>query len=115
MGVSTNVYVYYGIKIDFNNELNDAFEDYWENNRENLLPDHVFDSMTGEYMVLGSRLYNGGDMRYGCEDADGFTTLDLDKLDGMETEYKQEFCTLFPQFADLINQPFEILMFTHWS
>lgn len=54
-------------------------------------------------------------MRYGCEDADGFTTLDLHKLDGMETEYKQEFCTLFPQFADLINQPFEILMFTHWS
>jgi hypothetical protein len=115
MGVSTECVVYWGIALDWDDQLNQTFEEFWDQNREKELPGHVFDSMTGEYMVLGCNLWNGGDIRYGMENGDPFTQLDVGKLPLMEAEYKQKFCSQFPELAQLMDQPFQLLMFAHYS
>lgn len=115
MGVSINVYGFFGVRLNWNDQLNDAFEEFWNDNREQDLPDYAFDSMTGDYQVLGVRLFDSGDFRYGAEDGDGCTKLDLESLADQEQKYKDDFINKFPQFAEIMEEPFKILMFTHYS
>lgn len=115
MGVSINVYAYFGIKINWNSEIYDEFEKCYDYNNKFQGLDHAFDSMCGEYQVLGVKLFDSGDFRYGCEQGDEFAIINREKLNLLEAEYKEKFCAQFPQFAHIMQQPFEILVFTHYS
>jgi hypothetical protein len=115
MGVSTECMVYWGIRLEWNHDLNERFEEFWEEDRESELPGHVFDGMSCEYMVLGVQLWNGGDIRYGLEGGQPFTQQDVSELALMEAKYKEKFCNQFPEFAQLMDQPFKLCMFSHYS
>lgn len=114
MGVSLNIYVVYGVKIPWDQNLSDKFEEYWEQNRESELPEHQFDGMSGEYMVLGSQLFDSGDFRYNLEAGDSFKKHDIKDLVHMERTYKTRFSRLFPEFVHIMDMPFELIMFAHY-
>lgn len=111
MGVSTNIYTYYGVKIPYDNELSEAYEEHYENPQA---PDILFDDMCGKYIVLGVRLYNSGDMRYGMEDGDHWKEIDLGMLPKHQIEYKEAFKQFYPQFMHLLDKPFKLITFTHY-
>jgi hypothetical protein len=112
MGVSTHIYGVYGIRIDWNDQLSELYDEVYD---QPDVPHVISDGMMGEYMVLGHQFYNSGDIRYGMEDGDQFKALDVSKLAELEQNYKQNFIKYFPTLVDLMTPPFEIIVFTHWS
>jgi hypothetical protein len=115
MGISTHIYGYLGAKLPWSNELCQTFEEYFEQDRDHELPSHVFDYMGGRYHVLGVKLYDSGDFRYGMEDGDHTKILDVAQFGEMEKVYKAKFVQQFPQFSHLMDQPFCLIMFAHHS
>ena len=109
MGININVYTYFGVKIDWNDEFLEAYEEVYS---DNDTPNVLVDDMCGEFIVLGIRLYDSGDFRY-CEDMgnDDFKPFKIGDLWKKEIEYREAFGRKFPQFVELINQPFEIFSF----
>lgn len=112
MGISTNIYGYFGIKTEWNSEFSEAYEEVYNDTDTPLM---LFESMGGKYMIFGHRLYNSGDFRYGMEDGDVFKTIDLNTLPELEAKYKEEFIKKFPQFASIMDAPFQLMIFTHYS
>lgn len=49
------------------------------------------------------------------EDGDDFTEIDLSTLADREEKYKQEFVAKFPTFAHLMDRPFKLMTFVHYS
>lgn len=115
MGVSTHVYGYLGVKLPWDDELHEVFSEYLENDRSSDLPSHVFDYMGGTYHVLGIKLYDSGDFRWGLEDGDEYKEIDVSKFSEIEAKYKSEFIKKMPQFAHHMEKPFSMLIFTHYS
>lgn len=115
MGISTHVYGYLGIKLPWDDALHETFEEYLENDRENELPDHVFDYMGGKYHVLGVKLYDSGDFRWGMENGDVYKEIDVARFADTEAEYKAEFVKKLPRFAHYMEKSFSMLIFTHYS
>ena len=112
MGVSARPCVFYGIKIEgYDAKLVDAIERMYEDNEECI---GAFDGMCGEYMVLGQRLFNGGESRYSFEEGDEFVSLDPNMLNFFEAIYKTEFLEKLPEYAYLIDKPFQLHMLLHW-
>ena len=50
---------------------------------------------------------------YTMEDA--FVEIDLYKLPAIETAYKKAFVAKFPEFASLVEAPFKLMTFVHYS
>ena len=115
MGISTHIYGFLGVKLPWDDELHEVFEEYLENDREQDLPSHVFDYMGGKYHVLGVKLYDSGDFRWGMEDGDVYKEIDVARFAEMEAEYKAEFVKKLPQFANYMDRPFSMMIFTHYS
>jgi hypothetical protein len=115
MGVSTHIYGFLGARFPWDAELFEIFEEYLENDREQDLPSHMFDYMSGEYHVLGIKLYNSGDFRWGMEGGDVYKEIDVTKFAEMEAGYKAKFLKKMPQFAHYMEKPFTMIMFTHYS
>ncbi len=115
MGVSTHIYGYLGVKIPWDDDMHEVFEEHLESDREPDLPGHVFDYMGGKYHVLGVKLYDSGDFRWGMEDGDVYKKIDITKFPEMEASYKAEFIKKMPQFAHYMEKPFSMIIFTHYS
>jgi len=111
MGISTNYYTVYGIKGEFNDEFFEAYDNVYN---DDDTPTVLIDSMSGEYAVLGTILFDSGDQRYG-EVEDVFVEIDMDNLPAIELSYKNLFITKFPQFASLMDTPFKLMTFVHYS
>ena len=110
MGVSTNVCTYYGIEIPYNQEFADAYDKVYEN----CPVDVLIDGMGGDYIVLGKKLFDSGDFRWGMEDGDAFKEIDTNDFGRIERDYKLAFILCFPQFNELMIPKFKILAFTHY-
>ena len=100
MGVSTNFYTYYGIKIPYSSDFSESYEEMYDHPD---CPDILFDGMDGEYIVFGIRLFDSGDARYGFEAGDQFKEIDLSNLTNLEEKYKAGFKEFFPNFAKLMD------------
>ena len=111
MSVAINVYTYYGVKIPYDS----AFSDTYDKVYEICDVDVILDGMCGEYIVLGHRLYNSGDICDAFEDGDNWKEIDIEQLPKYEIEYKEAFKKWFPEFFHLIDKPFKLMTFTHWS
>lgn len=111
MGVSTNIYGVYGVKIDWDDDLNDAYDAVYD---DDDTPIAILDGMCGKYIVFGTKLYDSGDFRYGMEDGDTWKDIDLGVLKNVEEAYKFVFNKKFPQFAHYMDQPFKLMIFTHY-
>lgn len=112
MGVSTNIYAVWGIKTPWNDEISNALDDVYD---DPDTPNIIMDGMGGKYMIFGTVLYDSGDFRWGMEDGDIYKEIDFSTLPEMEKTYKQEWLAKFPQFSNIIEQPFKLMMFTHFS
>lgn len=111
MGVSVRPCVFYGVKIaGYDEEFVEAYEHMYDGDPTK----GEFDGMSGEWMVLGRRLYSGGESRYGFEEDDGFVSLNPEMLPFFEAQYRNEFLKKLPEYAHLINKPFQILCFLHY-
>jgi hypothetical protein len=115
MGISTNIYAYLGIKIAWDQALWDILDSREMSGRDNEIPEYLADNMGGEYIVLGKRLYDSGDARWGFEQGDFYREIDTSLFDQREAAYKTKFRVQFPQFAHYMDQPFKLMMFFHWS
>jgi hypothetical protein len=114
MGVSTNFYTYYGCRIKWNDEFFDRYEELYEENED--LADSVdilFDCMGAEYIVFGKRLYDSGDARYGFEDGEAYTEINVLSFPVIEKEYRENFAKVFPDFVHLL-EPFALICFSHY-
>ena len=111
MGVSTNIYGVYGVKIDWDSSFFEAYEEVYDDDDTPII---ISDEMCGEYMVFGTKLYDSGDFRYGMEDGDTWKTIDPSVLSKTEEAYKWIFVKKFPQFVHYMNEPFKLIIFTHY-
>ena len=112
MGVSTNFYTVLGIKLQWNEAFSEVYNDAYG---EEDLPTVIMDGYAAEYIVLGSVLFDSGDMRWGFEDGDTFEEIKLEDLKDIEKEYKEKFVTRFPEFKHLLDESFSIISFVHYS
>lgn len=112
MGINMHIYGMFGVEHKWNDEFSDAHDEVYD---DADTPNVIMDGMGGDYMVFGEILYDSGDGRYGFEGADPMKTYDVSELNAIEDKYKQAFLAKFPKFAELVSQPFKIIMFTHYS
>ena len=111
MGISTHYYTFHGVKLPCNDEFTEAYDEVYDDDDTPLV---LLESMCGAYIVLGNTLYDSGDLRW-SEVKDTFVEIDLDTLPALESKYKQEFIAKFPEFASLVEQPFKLMTFVHYS
>lgn len=113
MGVDINIYTVWGVRVP---EYNEDFVVAYERKYGYTVPPRttaIFDGMGGEYMVLGYILFNGGNIRYG-EFNETFMQQDISALPALEENYRKKFFEDFPDFAQLLNEPFQILSFVYF-
>jgi hypothetical protein len=101
----------YGVKIADNAEFNEAYDEVYD---DTDTPTVILDCYSGEYIILGKILYDSGDLRWE-ESGDSFVEIDLDSLPDIEKDYKTSFIDKFPQFASLLDAPFKLMTFVHYS
>lgn len=115
MGVNVHVYGVWGIKIAWNDLLNAAYEEIYEIYDNPQAPFALFDGLSGEYIVLGHKLFNSGNAYNGFSYGDSEVILSVDALAQLEADYKAQFKRMLPEFSHLMNTPFQIIMITHWT
>ena len=115
MGVDTRFITMFGVKIDWNDDFNDAYEEAYAADDYNgaNLPHVIMDGMMGEYMVLGVSLLETESMRW--EAPTGFVEVDINDLDKDRKEYIEKFRETFPSFAHLVDVPWKVISFVHYS
>ena len=115
MGIDTHYYTVYGIKHEWDDVPSEWREEAYEDAYgDDDTPNVIIDSMSGEYIIFGEILYDSGNLRWG-EMEDVFVEIDLYKLPAIETAYKKAFVAKFPQFASLVEAPFKLMTFAHYS
>lgn len=110
MGIDVTVHTVFGVKTPWHDEFVDDYDDVYEK----FPLDIIMDGMGGEYLIFGKNLFNSPNFRWG-DGGDSLTEIDVSELPAIEAEYKQEFVKWFPQYASLIDKPFKIIAFTHYS
>ena len=111
MGVNTYHYSFYGVKIPYNEALSELFDEVGEI-AEEASEMILFDGMGGRYTIIGAKLFEMDEYGEGSE----FTTIALDSLPQIETEYRAKFAKYFPEFKHLIDgKKFELMVFAHYS
>jgi hypothetical protein len=111
MGISTHYYTVYGVKVDYNEELNEAHYDVYD---DSDTPDIIVYGMDCYHMILGAILYDSGNLRWN-EYGDSFVEIDLSALPEVEAEYKKKFVNKFPDFASLVEGDFKLMTFVNYS
>lgn len=111
MGISTHYYTMHGIKLGWDDDFHEAYDDVYG---DEDTPFVLLESMCGEYMIFGNILYDSGDLRWG-EITDSFVEIDIEKLAEYELKYKKEFIAKFPQFEKFMYEPFNLMTFVHYS
>jgi hypothetical protein len=123
MGINTNIYTIWGIKTEWNDLFNDAYEEieeqlvdefgYGKPQPSGSQVEVVMDNMCCEYMIFGSILYDSGDMRY-WDDMNNYQEIDLNDFTEQEKEYKEEFKKLYPDHYHIVDKPFKLINVIHY-
>jgi hypothetical protein len=111
MGINIHVYTVFGVKLAWNGEFYESYEEKEESNLaefgyDNPIPpdlqiDAIFDFMCCNYMILGPILYDSGDFRY-CDDMNDYQEIDNDGLCSAWLDYKEKFSRLYPDHVNLL-------------
>ena len=115
MGINTHYYTVYGIKHDWDSVPEEFREqDYDEAWNDDDTPNIIIDGMSGSYIIFGEILFDSGNLRWGDME-DVFVEIDLAALPEIESKYKAEFIAKFPKWKDLVDKPFNLMTFAHYS
>jgi len=111
MGISTHVYTVYGVKHPYSSEFSEAQEidDLYKLTSEVA----ISDGMGGEYLIIGKILFDSGDARW--ESLSGFVEIDPANLGLAKEEASAKFIEIMPEFAHLLNAPWRLMTFAHYS
>ena len=117
MGIDTHFYSIWGIKTEWNDSFNEAYNEieeqlvdefgYGKSYPKERQVELLSDGMCCEYMIFGVKLYDSGNMRY-WDDMNNYTEIDLNNLEKQEQEQKEIFKKLYPDHFYLIDKPFII-------
>lgn len=113
MGVSTNFMLIWGTKLPWHQEFADFYEEKYPQSAQG--PWILFDGMGGEYILLGVKLWDSGDARWGFEDGDPHKAIDPATLPALEQAYKDHFQREYPEFSYLMFSNFQLHALAHFS
>jgi hypothetical protein len=125
MGINTHVYTVFGVRLEWNDDFHEAYEEIeeallaefgWGNPQEaGRQVEAIMDGMCGEYMILGHIIYDSGDFRY-CEDMNNYQEIDTSNMLSLELEYKEQFARLYPNHVYLLEgKDFKLINLIHYS
>ena len=125
MGINTHVYTVYGVRLDWDDDFYEAYEEVeealldefgWGNPQPaDRQIEVVMDCMGGDYMILGHIIYDSGDFRY-CEDMNNYQEIDTSNLLKLEFEYKEQFVRLYPNHVHLLEgKGFKLINLIHYT
>jgi hypothetical protein len=124
MGINTNCYCYWGVKTAWSNEFSDASEAVYEANiakygygklTSDADVDNKADCMGAEYMIFGKQLWDSGDARWNEMVNETQTEINGEILQAWRTEYIEHFKSLYPDQLHLIDVPWKLINFVHYS
>jgi len=129
MGIDTHVYCVYGVKTEWDDDFHQAQDEYetalikehgYDKWRSGKIPDDPMievtsDGMGGEYMVFGPQLYDSGNWRWGELTQETQVELDGDTLKRMRDEYIETFRKVYPDHVHLVDRPWKLINFVHYS
>lgn len=114
MGINTNVYVYWGVRTEWNKDVSDRQEELWDLDLDDV--DILSDGMSCEYMVFGVQLYDSGDARWGTMINANEVEINDAILDKMREEYMAQFKLRYPdQYEWLAEKPWMLINLVHYS
>ena len=118
MGIDINIYTIYGVKLEYDEEFSEAIDDA-DDARGIDLPDDfpfvLFDGMSGEYMILGKKLFDSGNFRWSTTDGDTCIETDPADLEKYRETYIKEFIKYFPKFRYLLDDEWQIISIIHYG
>jgi hypothetical protein len=125
MGINTHCYCYWGVKTIWSEEFSDANEEMYEatvakHGHGKPFPadsevDYMSDDMGGEYMVFGVQLWDSGDARWGEMVNETQTEINGEILETWRAEYIEHFKSLHPDLVHLVDVPWKLINFVHYS
>ena len=111
MGIDVKVYTVFGVKAPWDDQFVDDYDDVYEK----CPVDIIMDCMSSEYLVFGKHIFNSPNFRWNEGDGDAMTFTEVSDFPKIEQEYRAEFAKWFPQHTALLNAPFKLITFTHYS
>lgn len=109
--MNLNFYAYYGIKLPYIAEISEASyaEDEWTRYC-------LFDGMSGEYIIVGERLWDSGDARYAYSGSDEYREYVL--TDQKFETKKQQILDCFrkdaPHLLQYVDTQWKLLFIPHY-
>jgi hypothetical protein len=103
MGVDTTYYTMHGVVID-----DEEFIDKFMNDHDSIEVEHVYDGMCGTYIVFGEIL--------AVHDIyTNMREIDIQSLAERREKYIKVFVEEYPDLAWVMEKPFKIISFVHFS
>jgi hypothetical protein len=101
----------YGIKAPWSEQFVDDYDDVYEKCPVNL----VMDGYGADYIIFGKHLFASPNFRWDADGGDSMTFTEVSDFPKIEQEYRAEFAKWFPQHTALLDAPFKLITFTHYS
>lgn len=112
MGVNLNFYAYYGIRLPYIEEISAALD----TDQESWSSHCLFDGMSGEYIIVGERLWDSGDARYAYSGSNEYREYVLTEQNFEKT--KQEILDCFrkdaPHLLHYVDKEWKLLFIPHY-
>jgi hypothetical protein len=114
MGVNLNFYVYFGVRVPYDFEFAYAYDEIASELEDTS---HVlFDGMSGEYVIIGQRLWDSGDARYAYEGSDGYKEIAIDEnFCKSSKDYLINFFKFhLPKYASYLQKEWTLVFVPHY-
>jgi len=125
MGINVNVYSYWGVRTKWQDEFYNEYDEvesaasekygYGKEQPADTNVELVSDGMSCEYMVFGVQLYDSGDSRWGEMYNSNEVDIYPEKMDTLRHEYIELFKRLYPDYVHLVDVPWKLVNFVHYS
>lgn len=106
MGVDVATYTVFGVKLPYDDDFTDAM--YAGDAYREVEDFVVADGMSGEYIVIGKKLFDS-------EKSEEFQAIDIGTLPAAEGEVRQKFAEHFPTRLAMLDGPWQLMTFVHYS
>lgn len=114
MGVNLNFYAYYGVRLPFKEDFMYAYEEVEKDIEDTTSV--LFDGMSGEYVIIGQRLWDSGDARYAYAGSDNYKEMPL--TPEFERENKQYLEKFFkerlPAYSHYLEKDWSLIFVPHF-
>lgn len=115
MGINTHYYTVYGVKIDdYDTEFSAAWDEVYDEVKDNQDLAIIADGMGGDYMIFGKILFDSGDLRW-SEIEDTHSDIDLTMLPEYKHKCVEQFVRYFPAFGTYMDLEWKLMTFVHYS